>query len=274
MENVAVRAPAHAKLAGHRNVCAGVARALGSAGATVYVTGRSVRGGAPPADGAAGTVQDTADEVAALFSRVQREQGRLDVLVNAAWGGNELPRLQADWGTPSWEVEAAAYWDSMFVAGVRAALVASQHAARLMAAQGSGLIVSVSFGAGGGSSPYLGNLYYDLAKASLNRLAFCLGEELRPMGVASVALSPGHMRTERVLQAYKTDEQHWREVPELAAGSETPEYLGRAVAALAGDAAVLRHSGQVLLVAELARQYGFTDVDGSIPPPFQLPGAE
>ncbi|KAL4424274.1 hypothetical protein ABPG75_001575 [Micractinium tetrahymenae] len=101
-------------------------------------------------------------------------------------------------------------------------------------------------------------------------MAFGLAEELRPHGVAAVALSPGHMRTEHVLQHFGTDQQRWRDVPELA-GSETPEYLGRAVASLAGDPDVLRHSGQALIVAELARPYGFTDVDGTQPLPFSPP---
>ncbi|KAI3424307.1 hypothetical protein D9Q98_009861 [Chlorella vulgaris] len=310
-----------------RGAGAGVARALGSAGATVYVTGRTVRGGVPPADGAVGTVEDTAAEVtrrggrgiaavcdhsddaqgclperqtatlcspcfpigahtqvAALFQRVQEEQGQLDLLVNAVWGGNELPGLLAAWAQPSWEQEPAAYWHSMFEAGVRAALIASSHAARLMAAQGSGLIVNVSFympergttgGAGSTGGSYIGNLYYDLAKAALNRHAFCLANELRSHGAAAVSIAPGHMRTERVLKAFGTDEQHWQQVPELAGASESPEYLGRAVAALAGDAAgALQRSGQVLLVADLAQQYGFCDIDGSQPQPFKPAGKE
>lgn len=270
----------------------------------MYVTGRTVRGGVPPADGAVGTVEDTAAEVtrrggrgiaavcdhsddaqvAALFQRVQEEQGQLDLLVNAVWGGNELPGLLAAWAQPSWEQEPAAYWHSMFEAGVRAALIASSHAARLMAAQGSGLIVNVSFympergttgGAGSTGGSYIGNLYYDLAKAALNRHAFCLANELRSHGAAAVSIAPGHMRTERVLKAFGTDEQHWQQVPELAGASESPEYLGRAVAALAGDAAgALQRSGQVLLVADLAQQYGFCDIDGSQPQPFKPAGKE
>lgn len=252
---------------GSRGAGAGVARALGSAGATVYVSGRTVRGGPPPRDGAAGTVEDTAEEVtrrggvgiaaacdhtvdaqvATLFERVQQEQGRLDLLVNAVWGGNELPSLQADWGRPFWEQDEppAGGWDAMFTTGVRPALIAAHHASRVMAAQKGGLIVNVSFAyPSPAPSPYIGHLLYDLSKVALCRLAFGLSEELRPHGVAALALSPGHMRTERVLRHFDTDEQSWRSVPELA-GSETPEYLGRAVAALAADPDVLRRSGQV-----------------------------
>ncbi|KAL4442691.1 hypothetical protein ABPG77_006685 [Micractinium sp. CCAP 211/92] len=258
---------------GSRGAGAGAARALGSAGATVYVSGRTVKGGPPPLDGATGTVDQTAEEVAALFERVQREQGRLDLLVNAVWGGNELPSLQADWGQPFWEQKElpAAGWEAMFTAGVRPALIAAHHASRVMATQQSGLIVNVSFqypeAAG---SPYIGHLMYDLAKAVLCRMAFGLAEELRPHGVTALALSPGHMRTERVLRHYATDEQSWHDVAELA-GSETPEYLGRAVAALAADPDVLQHSGKTLIVAELAIRYGFTDVDGTQPLPFMPP---
>lgn len=218
-----------------RGAGAGVARALGAAGATVYVTGRSVRGGPPPSDGAAGTVQGTAEEVtrrggvgvpascdhtddeqvAALFRRIHSEQGRLDLLVNAVWGGNEVPSLQADWGRPFWEVEAAPAWDKMFNQGVRAALIASHHAARLMAAQDSGLIVNVTF-----CYPdrrYVGHLMYDLAKHCLSRMAFGLAEELRPHGVCAVAVSPGHMRTERVLAHFNTGVEQTRENVAVAA---------------------------------------------------------
>ncbi|KAI7845063.1 hypothetical protein COHA_001428 [Chlorella ohadii] len=140
-----------------------------------------------------------------------------------------------------------------------------------MAAQGSGLIVNVTYAfPHEQGNRYLGHLLYDLAKASLSRLAFGLAEELRPHGAAALALSPGHMRTERVLQHFGTDEQHWQQEPGLA-GSESPEYLGRAVAALAADPQVLQRSGQVLLVADLARGYGFTDIDGTQPPPFVPP---
>jgi NAD(P)-dependent dehydrogenase (short-subunit alcohol dehydrogenase family) len=114
-----------------------------------------------------------------------------------------------------------------------------------------------------------GNLFYDLAKAAMNRLAFSVAEELRPYGVTSLAVSPGWMRTEIILAAFQTDEDHWRDRPPLAR-TESPRYLGRAVAALAADPEVLRKSGGVHLVGELAREYGFTDSDGRVIPPFEM----
>jgi NAD(P)-dependent dehydrogenase (short-subunit alcohol dehydrogenase family) len=114
-----------------------------------------------------------------------------------------------------------------------------------------------------------GNLFYDLAKAAMTRLAFGMAQELKPHGVASVALSPGWMRTEFVLAGHQTDEAHWHERPALA-GTESPRYLGRAVVALAADPGVMAHSGQVLRVGDLARSYGFTDIDGRVVPPFEL----
>ncbi|MDH6594612.1 NAD(P)-dependent dehydrogenase (short-subunit alcohol dehydrogenase family) [Variovorax sp. TBS-050B] len=264
----------------------GVAVELGAAGATVYVTGRSTR--AQPAQGYGrilalsaldalpGSIDDTADEVtrlggqgiavrcdhtredevAALFAQVQSEQGRLDLLVNNAWGGHES--FDGVFDAPFW-AHPLSHWDAMFDRGVRNHLLASRFAAPVMVAQGRGLIVTTSFWDQG---KYMrGNLFYDLAKSAMNRLAFGMAEELRPHGVASLALSPGWMRTEFVLAGHQTDEAHWQERPALAR-TESPRYLGRAVAALAADPEVLGKSGGVHRVADLAREYGFTDIDG------------
>jgi NAD(P)-dependent dehydrogenase (short-subunit alcohol dehydrogenase family) len=243
----------------------GIAQVLGEAGATVYVTGRSVRTASSPSGG---TIDETAElveagggvgvavrcdhtideQVASLFARVEREQGHLDLLVNNVWGGykqhgnTEVPFFDMPfWEQPLWR------WEGMFTAGVRAHFVASQYAAPLLLARLAkrpGLIVHTiawAFGA------YLGNVLYDTAKAATARMAFGLAQELRPHGVAAVALAPGHLGV-----------------------SETPQYLGRAVAALAGDPQVMAKSGQLLTVGELAREYGFTDVDGTQPEPFQI----
>ncbi|RST46065.1 SDR family NAD(P)-dependent oxidoreductase [Variovorax sp. DXTD-1] len=272
----------------------GTALELGAAGATVYVTGRSTR--AQPAESYGrilalselealpGSIDDTADEltrmgghgiavrcdhtqeedVAALFARVQREQGRLDVLVNNAWGGHET--FGGVFEAPFWE-HPLSNWDSMFDRGVRNHLLASRFAAPLMVAQKSGLIAITSFW---DRDKYLrGNLFYDLAKSAMNRLAFGMAEELRPHGVASLALSPGWMRTEFVLAGHKTDEAHWHERPALAR-TESPRYLGRAIAALAADAGVMQKNGGVHRVADLAREYGFTDINGRQPEAFEL----
>ena len=264
----------------------GIAMELGAAGATVYVTGRSTR--AQPADtygqllalsdmpAVPGSIDDTAEEVTrmggrgiavrcdhtreedvkTLFAQVEREAGRIDLLVNNAWGGHET--FTGVFDAPFWE-HPLANWDSMFDRGVRNHLVASRSAAPLMVRAKRGLIVTTTFWDRG---RYMkGNLFYDLAKASMTRLAFGMAQELKPHGVASVAVSPGWMRTEFVLAGHKTDEAHWQERPALA-GTESPRYLGRAVAALAGDPQVMEKTGEVLRVADLAKAYGFTDIDG------------
>jgi len=142
---------------------------------------------------------------------------------------------------------------------VRNHLLASRCAAPLMVRAKKGLIVTTTFWDRG---RYMrGSLFYDLAKASMTRLAFGMAQDVKPHGVASVAVSPGWMRTEFVLAAYKTDEAHWQERSELAR-TESPRYLGRAIAALAGDPKVMDRSGEVLRVGDLAREYGFTDIDG------------
>lgn len=272
----------------------GIAIELGAAGATVYVTGRSTR--AQPATGYGsllalsgldrlpGTIDDTAEAVERaggrgiavrcdhgdealvqrLFERVQDEQGRVDLLVNNAWGGHES--FDGVFEAPFWE-HPLSHWDAMMDRGVRLHLLAARAVAPRMVERRRGLIVATSFW---DRARYLrGNLYYDLAKSAINRLAFGIAEELRPHGVASLALSPGWMRTEFVLAGHRSDEAHWQEVPALSR-TESPRYLGRAVAALAADSEVLSRSGQVLRVADLAREYGFTDVDGRQVEAFEL----
>lgn len=272
----------------------GIATELGAAGATVYVTGRSQR--QRPAttyqqiqslsnlEQLPGSIEETADEVTAaggrgiavacdhtdeeqvraLFERVRGEQDRLDVLVNNAWGGHET--FDGIFKAPFWERDMA-NWDAMMDRGVRNHLLASRHAAPWFVQQGRGLIVTTTFW---DRDRYMaGNLFYDLAKASMTRLAFGMAEELRAHNVASVAVSPGWMRTEFVLAGNQTDEAHWQSVPGLAR-TESPRYLGRAVVALASDPNIMAHSGQVLRVGDLARTYGFTDIDGRVPPPFEI----
>ena len=272
----------------------GIAVELGAAGATVYVTGRSTR--EQPAQGYGqllalsgldalpGSIDETAeavtrmggrgiavrcdhtreDEVAALFARVEQDAGRLDLLVNNAWGGHET--FNGVFEAPFWE-HPLSNWDSMFDRGVRNHLLASRFAAPMMVRRRRGLIATTTFW---DRDRYLrGNLFYDLAKASMTRLAFGMAQELRPHGVASLAVSPGWMRTEFVLVGHKTDEAHWQERPALAR-TESPRYLGRAIAALAGDSKVLEKSGATHRVADLAREYGFTDIDGRQVPAFEL----
>jgi NAD(P)-dependent dehydrogenase (short-subunit alcohol dehydrogenase family) len=273
----------------------GIAVELGSAGATVYVTGRTTRDAQATTYDAflaqagrtamPGTIDDTADAVTAaggrgiavrcdhtdvaqvrdLFARVERDHGRLDVLVNNAWGGHESFTM-ASLSAPFWD-QSLDHWQSMFDHGVRNHVVACQVAAPLFIRQKRGLIVTTTYWDRG---HYIkGNLFYDLAKAAMNRLAFGVAEELRPHGVTSLALSPGWMRTEIILGAFETDEDRWREVPPLSR-TESPRYIGRAVVALAGDPEVASKTGQVLAVGDLAREYGFTDVDGRVIPPFEM----
>ena len=252
-----------------------IALVLGEAGATVYVTGRSTRSGSTT-ENLPGTIEETAElvsgrgghgipvrvdhtldaEVEALFERVRDEHSRLDLLVNNAWGGYENYR---DFDAPFWE-QPLERWDQMYTAGVRTNIVASRFAAPLMLQQGSGLIVSTVAWA---YDAYLGNLLYDSAKAAIIRIAFGMAHELRPHGVAALALAPGFMRTERVLAAHE-------QTPFDLSATESSEYLGRAVAALAADPAVLARSGQFLTVGDLARSYGFTDADGRQPEAFRL----
>jgi NAD(P)-dependent dehydrogenase (short-subunit alcohol dehydrogenase family) len=272
----------------------GIAHELGAAGATVYVTGRSTR--EQPADTYGrilelsgettlpGSIDETADavtraggrgiavrcdhtqddEVAALFERVARDHGRVDVLVNNAWGGHEV--FDGVFVARFWE-RPLDQWDAMIDRGVRNHWLASRHAAPLMVAAKRGLIVTTTFWDRG---RYLdGNLMYDLAKAAMTRLAFGMAQELKAHGVVSVAISPGWMRTEFILSGFKTDEAHWQDVPALSR-TESPRYLGRAVAALAGDANVMAKTGEVLTVGDLAREYGFTDVDGRQPGAFEM----
>ena len=280
---------------GSRGAGRGIAHELGAAGATVYVTGRSTRTAAADTYGRflaqgslatmPGSIDETADEVTAaggrgiavrcdhtdpaqvraLFAQVEREAGRLDLLVNNAWGGHETlthEYLQK----PFWE-QPLDHWTSMFEHGVRNHVIACQLAAPLLVRQGRGLVVTTTYR---DRDRYVkGNLFYDLAKATMSRLAFAVAEELRPHGVTSLAVSPGWMRTELILAAFQTDEARWRERPPLAR-TESPRYVGRAVAALAADPDVFRRTGGVYQVGDLAREYGFTDVDGRLIPPFEL----
>ncbi|MBO0846572.1 MAG: SDR family NAD(P)-dependent oxidoreductase [Nocardioides sp.] len=241
----------------------GIALVLGEKGATVYVTGRSVRG-RPTTLGRPGTIDDTADEVTArggagvavrcdhtddaqvdaLFRRIRDQHGRLDVLVNNAWSGYEI---SPDSSLAFWDIEWR-HWDLMFTGGLRAAAYASCLAAPMMVAAGSGLIVNITWVL---DRPH-GHAFYEVVKNATNKLTEQMADDLRPFGVACLAVSPGFMRLERM-----------NLTPELTAMTESAEFPGRAVAALAADERVMEKSGQVLTTPALAREYGFKDVDGS-----------
>jgi NAD(P)-dependent dehydrogenase (short-subunit alcohol dehydrogenase family) len=240
----------------------GIALVLGERGATVYLTGRSVRG-EPTTLGRPGTIDDTAEEIAArggtgipvrcdhtddaqveaLFERIRGEQGRLDLLVNNAWSGYEIgPDPSLDF----WEIEWR-HWDLMFTGGLRATALASSLAAPPMIEARSGLIVNITWVL---DRPH-GHAFYEVVKNATNKLTEQLADDLRPHGVACIAVSPGWMRLERMDLT-----------PEQMAKTESPEFPGRAIAALAADPDVMAKSGRVFTTPELAREYGFTDVDG------------
>lgn len=258
----------------------GIALTLGEAGATIYVTGRSTRGKSAMV-GRPETIEETAElvnarggvgiavradhtveeEVKALFERVRHEQGgRLDILVNDIWGGDEL----TVWGKPFWE-QSLHKGLLMQERAVHTHIITSYYGVPLMIARGQGLVIEITDGSGYG---YRGNLFYSLAKISTIHLAEAMAEELRPHHITSLALTPGFLRSEAMLDHFGVTEETWREAvkqdPHFAV-SETPFYIGRAVVALALDPDVAKKSGKTLSTWDLAPEYGFTDVDGSQP---------
>jgi NAD(P)-dependent dehydrogenase (short-subunit alcohol dehydrogenase family) len=238
----------------------GIASALAHEGARVFVTGRSAREGATD-DHVTGIRCDHRldAEVTDAFDRVARETQGIDILVNNVWGGYE--RMVEDgaftWGKPFWE-QPIWRWDAMFSAGVRAHYFASQLAARMMVASRRGLIVNISTWA---AQKHIANVAYGVSKAATDKMTADMAIELRPHGVTAVSLYPGLVRTEKVMEAAP-----WLDLT----NSESPEFIGRAVAALAGDPDVMRHTGAVLVAASLAIEYGFTDSDGKSPRPLTL----
>ena len=261
-----------------RGAGAAIAAVLGECGATVYVTGRSSRAGART-DDMPGTVEESAEAVSArggtgigvvcdhtdeaavdaLMARIGADHGRLDVLVNNAWGGYE--RYDgATFTAPFWEQPLRPRWGAMFGAGVWPTLLTSHRAAPLLA---DGALVACTIAWARGA--YTGNAIYDAAKACIARFAFAMTHDLRDRGVTAVAIAPGFMRTERVLAA------HAQQPFDLSV-TESPEYLARAIAHLAADPARSARSGELLTAGDLAREYGFTDVDGRQPAAFELPG--
>lgn len=258
----------------------GIACALGEAGATVYCTGRSVRGAPASGPRRPETVDDTAEmvtarggrgvavrvdhtdeaQVAALCERIGAESGRLDVLVNDVWGCEEL----LEFGVPFWK-DAPSKLRVMFERAIFTHVVTARHAVPLMLRGERGLVVEVTDGDNFG---YRGGLYYDFVKMAVIRMAFGMAWELRRHPIAALAVTPGFLRSEEMLDHFGVTEANWRDGaakdPNFIA-SETPLYVGRAVAALAADPDVSRKNGRVFSSWDLAREYGFTDADGSRP---------
>ncbi|MGZ9934557.1 SDR family oxidoreductase [Streptomyces sp. NC-S4] len=261
----------------------GIAVQLGARGATVYVSGRSTRGRRSEYDRPE-TIEETAElvtaaggrgvpvvadhlvpaEVEALVGRIEAEQGRLDVLVNDIWGGE----LLFEWESTVWEHDLDKGLRLMRLA-VETHAITSHFAVPLLLSEPGGLVVEMTDGtAEYNASRYRVSFFYDIAKSSVLRMAFALGHELGPRGATAVALTPGWLRSEMMLDTFGVTEANWRDalakVPHFAI-SETPSYVGRAVAALAADPEVARWNGRSLSSGQLAREYGFTDLDGSRP---------
>jgi len=257
-----------------RGIGRGIALALADAGATVYVTGRTVSPGEHPLPG---TVGDTAAEVTrrggrgiavqvdhardeqvrALFEQVQREQGRLDLLVNNAFA---LPDSLTE-PLPFWE-KPLSYWDMVDV-GVRSSYVAAWHAARIMAPQQSGLIVATSGYVG---ITYTYGVVFGLCKAAVDRMARDMAIELKPHNVSSLSLWMGLTFTERAERVLGLHPAMAAETVTNPVVGSSIEFPGRVIAALAADPDILRRSGGTFIAAELAREYGVTDIDGRVPP--------
>ncbi len=260
-----------------------IAVELGRAGATVYVTGRTDRAHRSEMDRPE-TIEETAElvgaaggegvavrvdhlvpaEVDALIRRIDAEQGRLDVLVNDIWGGD----MFTDWGKPVWE-HSLEQGLRMLRLGLETHLVTSHAALALLIRFPGGLVVEVTDGTEQyNREHYRDSIFYDLAKVSVHRLAFAQAQELKPYGATAVAVTPGFLRSEAMLEGLGVQEANWRDAVKedpFFALSESPAYLGRGVAALAADPDAVRWSGQTLSSAQLAREYDLADVDGSRP---------
>lgn len=267
----------------------GIACMLGEQGATVYCTGRSTRARQAelqPANdpfvlaGRPETIEETAEmvtsyggigipvavdhtdeeQVKALFERVKGEHGQLDLLVNDIWGGEEL----TEWNHRFWELSL----DKGFLMqqlAVHTHIITNRYATPMMVERGRGLIIEITDGV---DLKYRGNFFYDLAKVSVIRIAFALDKELRPRNITALALTPGFLRSEAMLEHFGVSEANWRDGtakdPNFIA-SETPFFVGRAVAALAADPNVAQKSGRALSSWDLSDEYGFSDIDGNQP---------
>ena len=268
---------------GTRGAGRGTAVALGEAGATVYVSGRTTREQRSEYDRPE-TIEETAELVAeaggtgiavqvdhlegaqveALVERIRTEQGRLDVLVNDIWGGENL----VGWEKPIWEHDLDDGLRLLRLA-IDTHLITSHHALPLLIENPGGLLVEMTDGTFDyNAANYRLSSFYDLAKWSILRLGWSQAKELEPHGCTAVALTPGWLRSEMMLEIFGVTEENWREGAKVQPHfviSESPRYVGRGVAALAGDPELTRWNGQSLSSAQLAKEYGFTDIDGTQP---------
>jgi len=261
-----------------RGIGKGIALGLAEAGATLYVTGRT-KAGMPGVQGLGGSIEETANGIKkengigyalhcdhtddtsakAVFDHIFEKEQRVDILVNNVWGGYECmfnERGEYIWEKPFWE-QPIEQWELMFSAGVRAHYVASRYAANIMINQKSGLIVNLSHWA---ARVYSGNVCYGMSKAATDKLTSDTAHDLQPFNIAVISLYPGLVRTERVMRA--------SEFLDLS-NSESPRYLGRVIAAVYTDTAVMDKSGSSCVAAQLGLEYGISDIDGKIPVPLR-----
>ncbi len=277
----------------------GIAAALGEAGATVVCTGRTSSIRPIPSDYARPeTIEETADlvtelggrgiavpvdhlapdQVGALADRIRTEFGTIDILVNDIWGGEVLKGGPPQWNKPIWEVDLESGLRILRLA-IDTHLITSKYLLPLLITKPGGLLVEVTDGTSAyNASNYRISAYYDLAKVSVNRLAFSLGHELAPHGATAVAITPGWLRSEMMLEAFGVSESNWRKAldasrserglpvaPPGFVNSETPRFVGRGIAAMAADPERRRWNQRSVTAGELAREYGFTDLDGTQP---------
>jgi NAD(P)-dependent dehydrogenase (short-subunit alcohol dehydrogenase family) len=269
----------------------GIAMALGEAGATVICTGRSSRTGTHKSDyERPETIEETAElvtslggqgvarvvdhldqaQVRSLAETIRRDHGRIDILINDIWGGETLTGGPANWDTPIWELDLNDGLRMLRLA-IDTHLITSHFLLPLLIEKPGGLLVEVTDGTlDYNATHYRISVYYDLAKVAINRLAYSQGHELAAVGATAVAVSPGWLRSEMMLEAFQVTEANWQDAPGKTAPpdfalSETPRYVGRAIAAIAADPARARWNQMSVSVGQLAREYDFTDIDGSRP---------
>lgn len=266
----------------------GIAAALGEAGATVICSGRSSRTRALESDyDRPETIEETAElvtelggkgiaavvdhldpgQIRLLADQIREDHGHIDILVNDIWGAEQLKGGPADWNTPIWELDLQKGLRILHLA-IDTHLITSHHLLPLLIDRPGGLLVEVTDGTVDyNASQYRLSVFYDLAKVAVNRLAFSQGHELAPHEATAVAITPGWLRSEMMLENFKVTENNWQEAdaPPGFELSESPRYVGRAIVALATDARRARWNQQSVTSGQLAAEYGFTDVDGSRP---------
>ena len=271
---------------GSRGLGQGIALVLGEHGCTVYVTGRSTKEDSQHPEWPNATIDKTAqlvtemggkgipiqcdhtddDQVDGVYERIKEERGYIDILVNVIWGGYENMEnfSKPFWDQPNWRI------DKMYQTGVRTSYTACRIGAKLMLSRKQGLIINITFW---DQDKYLEPVPQDFALTAMGRLVFAMAQELKPHNIASIALSPGFIRNEGMLSQEEIRGEYQRPPvvsQNLPPKTESTQYAGRAVVALACDPNIISRTGQILNIGNLSREYGFTDIDGTQPPPYQI----